>query len=192
MYAGVWKRFFAAVIDQTLYSVVYTVWLIILFPQKGLNLYESILDMLHEGQISGLIYQHILFPLIALWLYNTLFECSSMQGTLGKALLGIKVTDRRGDRIGFFKAAIRSLCKYFIVPLSNIGYLLVLFTKKKQALHDILSGTLVVQSTYVKVDRQKDLEAELLKALDEGKIKTYNDFLKQKQELLNGIKKKAI
>ncbi len=192
MYAGVWKRFFAAVIDQILYSIVYTVWLIILFPQKGLNLRESILDMLQDGQYAWFLFQHVLFPLIALWLYNTLFECSSMQGTLGKALLGIKVTDRRGDRIGFFKAAIRGLCKVFIIPVSSIGYLLALFTKRRQTLHDIIAGTVVVEGTYVKVDRYKDLEAELLKALDEGKIKTYKDFLKQKQELQNVIEKKAI
>ena len=90
-----------------------------------------------------------------------------------------------------FKAAIR-VCESFIIPVSSIGYILALFTKRRQTLHDIIAGTVVVEGTYVKVDRYKDLEAELLKALDEGKIKTYKDFLKQKQELQNVIEKKAI
>ena len=95
MYAGLWRRFFASVIDNFLYSVVYFLWLIILFPQKGLNFFDSFRAMLYEGQFIWFMFQYILFPLTALWLYNTLFECSSMQGTLGK-LLGIKVTDSRG------------------------------------------------------------------------------------------------
>lgn len=192
MYAGVWRRFFATVIDEFLYSVVYFLWLIILFPQKGLNFYESFLDMLYEGQIIWFMFQYILFPLIALWLYNTLFECSSMQGTLGKALLGIKVTDARGDRLSFLKASARCLCKLVISPLSIVGFFMAFFTKKRQALHDILAGTVVVESAYTKVDRNKDLEVQLLKVLDEGHINTYDEFLERKKELREALNKKAI
>jgi len=192
MYASVWRRFFATVIDEFLYSVVYFLWLIILFPQKGLSFYESFLDMLYEGQIVWFLFQYILFPIVALWLYNTLFECSSMQGTLGKALLGIKVTDARGDRLSFLRASARCLCKLILSPLSIVGFFMAFFTRKKQALHDILTGTLVVQSAYSKVDKHKDLEIQLLKVLDEGHISTYDEFLQRKKELMGDLNKKAI
>ena len=130
MYAGVWRRFFASVIDNFLYSVVYFLWLIILFPQKGLNFFDSFRTMLYEGQFMWFMFQYILFPLTALWLYNTLFECSSMQGTLGKALLGIKVTDSRGDRLGFLKASLRCLCKVVVSPLSIVGLFIVCLQRK--------------------------------------------------------------
>ncbi len=192
MYAGVWRRFFATVIDEFLYSVVYFLWLIILFPQKGLNFYESFLDMLYGGHVAWFMFQYILFPLIALWLYNTLFECSSMQGTLGKALLGIKVTDARGDRLSFLKASVRCLCKLVVSPISIVGLFMAFFTKKKQALHDILAGTVVVESAYTKVDKKKDLEVQLLKVLEEGRINTYDEFLERKKELGEQLNKKAI
>ncbi len=192
MYAGVWRRFFATVIDEFLYSVVYFLWLIILFPQKGLSFYESFVSMLYEGQFMWFMFQYILFPLVALWLYNTLFECSSMQGTLGKALLGIKVTDTRGDRLSFLKAASRCLCKVIVTPLSIVGFFMAFFTKKKQALHDVIAGTVVVESAYTKVDRNKDLEVQLLKVLDEGHINTYDEFLQRKKELMGALDKKAM
>ena len=192
MFAGLWRRFFASVIDNFLYSVGYFLWLIILFPQKGLNFFDSFRAMLYEGQFIWFMFQYILFPLTALWLYNTLFECSSMQGTLGKALLGIKVTDSRGDRLGFLKASLRCLCKVVVSPLSIVGLFMPLFTKKRQALHDILAGTVVVQGAYTKVDTTKDLEVELLKVLNEGHIKTYDEFLERKKQLAGELSKTAI
>ena len=192
MYAGVWRRFFAAVIDGFLYSVLYLLWLIILFPQKGLDLYESFLGMLHEGHLLWFMFQYILFPIAALWLYNTLFECSSMQGTLGKALLGIKVTNARGDRLSFLRASARCFCKLVISPLSVVGFFMAFLTKKKQALHDILAGTLVVEGAYTKVDKNKDIEVQLLKVLDEGRINTYDELLQRKKELMGIQNKKAI
>lgn len=192
MYAGVWRRFFATVIDEFLYFVVYFLWLIILFPQKGLNIYDSFLDMLYEGQFVWFMFQYILFPMSALWLYNTLFECSSMQGTLGKALLGIKVTDTRGDKLSFLKASARCLCKIVVSPLSIVGFFMAFFTKKKQALHDIIAGTVVVDGAYTKIDKYKDLEVQLLKVLNEGHIKTYDEFLERKKELMDTMNKKAI
>ncbi len=42
--------------------------------------------------------------LIAGCLYYVLFESSSMQATLGKTALDIKVTDLHGERIGFGRA----------------------------------------------------------------------------------------
>lgn len=192
MYAGIWKRFFATVIDQFLFSVVYFLWLIILFPQKGLNFYESVRAIPYDGQALWFAAQYILSPLMVLWLYNALFECSSMQGTLGKALLGIKVTDMKGDRLSFLRASARCLSKVFISPLSIVGFFMAIFTDKKQGLHDIIAGTIVVKSSYQKVDRHKDLEVELMKVLDEGRIRTYDEFLKQKKELMGVVNKKAI
>jgi uncharacterized RDD family membrane protein YckC len=115
-----------------------------------------------------------------------------MQGTLGKALLGIRVTDARGNRLSFFRAAARCLYKLVISPLSIVGYFMAFFTQKKQALHDILAGTLVMEGAYSRVDKNKDLEAQLLKMLDEGCINTYDEFLQRKKELIGAMNKKAM
>lgn len=87
--------------------------------------------------------------IIAGWLYHSLLESSSWQGTVGKKVLGLRVTDLNGNRIGFGKATGR----YFGTILSGmicfIGFIMVAFTEKKQGLHDMLAGTLVLRGTAI-------------------------------------------
>jgi uncharacterized RDD family membrane protein YckC len=78
------------------------------------------------------------------WLYHTAMESSRHQATLGKKALGIIVTDMNGNRISFARANARFFGKWVSGMIMNIGYLMAAFTEKKQALHDILAGCLVV------------------------------------------------
>ncbi|MEM6329805.1 MAG: RDD family protein [Planctomycetota bacterium] len=80
------------------------------------------------------------------WLYYALQHSSASQATIGKRALGIKVTDMRGQRISFGRASGRFFAMTFLSGILLIGYIMAAFTEKKQALHDILAGTLVVQS----------------------------------------------
>ena len=77
---------------------------------------------------------------------NHLSESSARQATLGKMAFGIVVTDVHARRISFARATGR----FFGKVLSNltfcIGYLLAAFTDRKQALHDLIAGTLVVRA----------------------------------------------
>lgn len=86
----------------------------------------------------------ILIVTIIGWLYYAGLESSSLQGTLGKRLMGIKVTDLDGDPIGFGTATGRFLGKAISSLILGIGYLMAAFTGKKQALHDMIAGTLVM------------------------------------------------
>ena len=78
------------------------------------------------------------------WLYHAGMESSRHQATLGKKALGIIVTDMNGNRISFARANGRFFGKWVSGMIMNIGYLMAAFTEKKQALHDILAGCLVV------------------------------------------------
>jgi uncharacterized RDD family membrane protein YckC len=77
-------------------------------------------------------------------LYYAIQESSAKQATLGKQALGIVVTDLEGKRIDLVKATIRSFSKYISGLILLIGYIMAAFTEKKQALHDIIAGTLVL------------------------------------------------
>ena len=77
------------------------------------------------------------------WLYEALLTSSSLQATLGKLLLGMRVTDLQGQRISFERATGRHFAKYLSTMILGIGYLMVAFNAKKQGLHDMLAGTLV-------------------------------------------------
>jgi len=78
------------------------------------------------------------------WLYQSLLESSSWQGTVGKKLLGLRVTDMHGNRIGFGKATGRYFGKILSGMICLVGFIMVAFTEKQQGLHDMLAGTLVV------------------------------------------------
>jgi uncharacterized RDD family membrane protein YckC len=69
----------------------------------------------------------------------------SMKGaTIGKMALGIKVTDLNGERITFGRATGRYFGKILSGLTLCIGYIIAGFSQQKQALHDILAKTLVV------------------------------------------------
>jgi uncharacterized RDD family membrane protein YckC len=118
-YAGFWRRFAAWAID-------YVVILI------GSIVLRAVTD------------PPALVILAGYFLYCALLESSPWQATLGKRALGLKVTNRRGERIGFARAAARFAAKLLSVLTMLLGYLLVLVTRRRQALHDLIAGTLVV------------------------------------------------
>ena len=82
-----------------------------------------------------------------LWLYFAGLESSSRQTTLSGRWLGTRVTGLGGERITFGRATARHFSMYLsaITPF-GIGYLMALWTKRRQALHDWLTGTVVVKN----------------------------------------------
>jgi uncharacterized RDD family membrane protein YckC len=86
-----------------------------------------------------------LLGIVVAWLYYAIQETSPKQATLGKQALGIVVTDLQGKRIDFVKATIRYFSKIISSIILLIGYIMAAFTEKKQALHDMIAGTLVLK-----------------------------------------------
>lgn len=83
--------------------------------------------------------------LMVSWIYYSLLESSAWQATLGKKALGLEVTDLEGHRISFGRATGRFFGKILSAFILLIGFIMAGFTEKKQALHDILAGTLVIR-----------------------------------------------
>jgi len=83
--------------------------------------------------------------LVLVWLYFAMMESSVYQATLGKMALGLQVTDRQGNRIGFARASGRFFGKIVSGMILLIGYMMAGWTERKQALHDMLADTLVVR-----------------------------------------------
>jgi uncharacterized RDD family membrane protein YckC len=77
------------------------------------------------------------------WIYEAALESSSKQATLGKMALALKVTDLAGQRISFVRATGRHFAKILSGMILMIGYIMAGFTERKQALHDMIAGTLV-------------------------------------------------
>lgn len=101
-----------------------------------------------EGaQVMSLAMQMIVnvISIVAGWLYFALLESSSWQGSVGKKVLGLRVTDEYGNRIGFGRATGRHFAKIISSLICLIGFIMAAFTEKQQALHDMIAGTLVLQ-----------------------------------------------
>jgi uncharacterized RDD family membrane protein YckC len=80
---------------------------------------------------------------VALLLYKSAMESSTRQGTLGKLAFDMKVTTLKGQRISFARALSRNFSQLFSALIAYIGYLMPAFTLRRQALHDMIAGTLV-------------------------------------------------
>ncbi len=78
-------------------------------------------------------------------LYTVWLESSAWQATLGKKILGLRVVDLDGQRITFWKSASRNFNKSISTLILGIGYLMPLWTAKRQALHDRMSRCLVIK-----------------------------------------------
>lgn len=85
-----------------------------------------------------------IFFVIAL-IYYSYFESSESQATLGKKVMNLKVFDMKGDRLTSGKAVVRNAIKIICGNYFLLGFLIALFTNKKQALYDIISDTVVIE-----------------------------------------------
>lgn len=147
-YAGFWLRFVAYVIDIVIVWIVAIPIYLVLGSLFGLNMSSIARDpnslMLGSAMASLLIFEFC--ALLGLWLYFAIFESSAWQGTVGKKVLGLRVTDLNGNRISFGRATGRFFAKLVSNFTFMIGYIMAGFTAKKQALHDMIAGCLVTKS----------------------------------------------
>jgi uncharacterized RDD family membrane protein YckC len=134
-YAGFWKRFAAYIIDKVI-AMMAGCPIGLVF---GMVMGAGGIDDPEVLRLMGVILAFILS-----WIYYAVMESAPTQGTLGKMALGIKVTDLEGNRIGFSKATARYFGKVISCLIFLIGILMVAFTQKKQGLHDMMAGCLVV------------------------------------------------
>ena len=152
-YAGFWLRFVAYIIDS---FILQFAGFILALPFVGAIIFSAFRIASTEGEfnqetlmgitgIIGAVFTLILLTAVAGWLYFALMESSKTQGTLGKMALGLKVTDMDGNRIGFGRATGRYFGKIISGMIMYIGYIMAGLTEKKQALHDMMAGCLVVR-----------------------------------------------
>jgi uncharacterized RDD family membrane protein YckC len=156
IYAGFWHRVAAHILDNLIVSVPFAIlWFIAVISLVGVGVFSQ--ASLQNGSqphapsaalIGTIIIAYlglILGRFLAVWLYHAILESGPHQSTWGKRVLGLKVTSYTGQRISFGHATGR----YFSTLVTNmtmgIGYLMVAFTDRKQALHDMIAGTLVVK-----------------------------------------------
>ncbi len=137
-YATATRRFLAYAIDIAV--------LIALFILVGLILgMQAIFTPLTGLPLFGLWWYGGM--LLVAWLYFAVCESSKWQATIGKFCLRLRVADISGRRIGFWRATGRYFGKLLSRLFCFFGFVMILFTKKRQALHDKLTNTVVLYYT---------------------------------------------
>lgn len=141
-YAGFVRRFAAYVIDGIIVSVLAAA---VTLPMASLQSFSPNADPADIFRtVLAVQGPRSLLQLAIMMLYFTLQESSSAQATLGKRALGIKVTDLQGRRLSFAHALGRWVAATLSYLTLYIGFFMAGFTQRKQALHDLVAGTLVV------------------------------------------------
>jgi len=90
-------------------------------------------------------------PLIPVckFIYGVFADASARQGTAGKRLLNIKVTDMLGNPLNFSASLIRNATKVLSVLPLFLGYLYIFLNKKQQTWHDIAANALVIKDRLI-------------------------------------------
>ncbi|MBR4591712.1 MAG: RDD family protein, partial [Elusimicrobiaceae bacterium] len=132
-YASVTERFVALLID---YGIIFIPCQFLLgmwvkFWEPELDIWQYLIWV---SLVNGLFI-----------LYETVFSCADRM-TLGKALVGIAVVKKDlSGPVSWFQAFVRVIGYYISGGLLMCGFLLAFFDDRHRALHDILSGSVVVQ-----------------------------------------------
>ncbi len=163
-YAGFWKRAVAFIIDSLVLSIpMGMIYAVIIIPQ-GMAFFklassgaEPSPDMMlgMMGRYFASMALIWLLTIVSGWLYFALMESGKHQATLGKMAMGIKVTGSHGEHIGFARATGRFFGKMISGMTLYFGFYMAGFTQKRQALHDLLANTFVVDKAYQ--DEEKEL-----------------------------------
>lgn len=93
----------------------------------------------------------LLLAAVLAFAWWVLFESSPLQATPGKRLLGLRVADLQGARLGLPRATLRHLAGTLSWLSLNIGHLLALAPPQHQALHDRIAGARVLQRAHARL-----------------------------------------
>lgn len=139
-------QYFAS-FDQRLLASVIDYFMILMFYVFVLLL-SFLLIQEKTMRISAAITMLPAIPVIK-FIYGVFAESSKAQGTLGKKLLNIKVTDMWGNRIDLMTAFGRNAAKILSVLPFFFGYLYSFLNKKQQCFHDMAANTLVIKDRLI-------------------------------------------
>ena len=114
-YAGFWWRILAGLIDNIILAIISLALSFMGLPFIGFFIY---------------------------WLYFVILQSSEKRSTLGMRVCDIKIHDEHFNKLGFWRLTGR----YFATGLSGIilliGFFMIVFTKRKQGLHDLIARTI--------------------------------------------------
>jgi len=157
-HAGFWIRSIAAILDLILLVVPFAVFVSFFAAGMGISNpffnHRSGTPLNETLTRSGPTFLFICLGFFAAesWLYFALSESSAWHATLGKRFLGLYVADAAGEPVDFWRASLRFCGGRLLAHVPVVGgyyflidCLCVGLSPGKRAIHDMLSGCLVLR-----------------------------------------------
>ena len=157
-YAGFWMRAVAALVDAIALAIIWQI--IELFlpappPPPADPDYQALMEYLN----TLLPPDKLVAYAVLIWAYFVFQETSSAQATIGKRLLGIRVSTTDGARLSLVAATVRTWPMYLPTVASVVGFGLswlvslialvacvaVAFSGRKQGLHDKMARAVLTR-----------------------------------------------
>ena len=157
-HGGFWLRFLAELVDLFVLAIPFACF--VSFLSVGMGVWKAYLDLgpgKAPSEVFALlgpefIFYSLGFFILISWFYFASFESSKWRATLGKRLMGLYVADQSGDPVAFWRASLRFFTGRLLAHVPVIGNyffivdcVLVGVTPAKRAIHDLLSGCLVLR-----------------------------------------------
>jgi uncharacterized RDD family membrane protein YckC len=141
--AGFWIRLWAYLIDLLVVSSVNRILIYPLFGIIGLN------------NNNSFIFSPVSIATAIIFFGYFVLMTKYLNQTLGKMIFGLKVISIKEENVRWGTIIFRELIGRYISKTIWIGYLIVAFTPKKQALHDIFADTQVIhEKLYIMKNNQ--------------------------------------
>jgi uncharacterized RDD family membrane protein YckC len=155
--APMWRRVLAGFFDLAFIFTLFGIgFALVLSYGLGLNtdqiqqLSEIIMESASAGNLSGsvgdLIWIVNVIGYVVMAIYFGYFHVRYDGRTLGMSICGLKVLSEDSRRMNVAQAALRTLGLVVTVSFYGLGFIFVFFTRRRQALHDLISRTLVVEN----------------------------------------------
>lgn len=138
-YSVISRRFWAWFFDNAIIAgILYGVLLVL--RMSGMSIFP--VEEIIEGNFSSLSKFYLIYAMIYLT-YEISFLSSNLSATPGKIIMEMEVACAKAS---FLKVIIRSVAKFISAAtgLYLIFFTIAMFNEKKQAVHDLLAGSFVI------------------------------------------------
>jgi len=142
-YGTIWARVGGGIIDFLIVAIISAVVLfgwgfLIGINGSERNLSPAASDALWQGRgfLVGLLLDMV---------YTITTQASEKQATYGQSAVGLKLVNNDGTKASTAKIIARYFLSLISTIVLKIGYLIAIFTRKNQTLHDLISETVVIE-----------------------------------------------
>ena len=146
-YGSIWARIGGGLIDLLIVLIISSV--ILFFWGFFIGIKNTDLNLSAEEQAIMWKARGLLVGLLVDLIYTVVLQTSNKQATLGQSAFDLIITKNNGEQANFGQILIRYLISIPSSLILKMGYVIAIFTKRKQTLHDLIANTVVLEKNEI-------------------------------------------